>query len=236
LQKHWDKTKYATNQDILELLVEHQPKLRFKPDALFDYSNTGYVILSSIIEIVSKQSYGEYLKIIAFDPLEMNNTLVYHRRFMGDTLKNYAIGNIYSRSQGKYILPDSSKNHNYVCYMDCITGDDGISSTILDLKKWNEGLKYNLLVSEEIMNKATAKHELNNGNKSDYGFGIILKKGENIHNIEYHTGGWPGYSTMIVRFTEINKEIIVLTNNGYGSFDSLVDEISVILTSSYVIK
>jgi len=236
LDKHWDKTQFATNQDVLNLLSKHEPNLRFKPNELFEYSNTGYVILSLIIESVSKESYGEYLKSNIFEPLEMTHTLVYHRRFMGDTLDNYAIGAIYSKSQNKYIYPDSSKSHSYVYYMDRITGDDGVSSTILDLKKWNEGLKYNELVSKETMAKATSCHLLSNGKTSDYGYGIMLKKGENIHEMEFHTGGWPGYSTMIVRFPNLNKEIIVLSNNGYNFFDSLVDEISVLLTDNYKVK
>lgn len=230
LDKHWDKSKYATNSDVLNIFAEQKPELLFNPNERFSYSNTGYIMLSLIIESVSGKSYGDYLKTIVFEPLAMENTVVYHRRISGDTLQNYAIGNVYSRAQKKYILPDSSSNHKYVSYMDGLTGDDGISSTILDLKKWNEGLRSHTMLSKEMTERGRVSHVLSNGKETGYGFGIFVKRGQGIQNIEYHTGGWPGYSTMIVRLTDINRNIIVLSNNDFDHFDKLVDEIAYLLT------
>jgi len=229
LKKYRDSKQYATNADVLKIFARQHPKLTFEPNEYFEYSNTGYLFLSLIIESVSEQSYAAYLKKNIFEPLKMHHTHVYHRRIEGDTLKNYAVGNTYSRSQKKYILPDSSEKHQYVLYMDGLTGDDGVSSSILDLKKWNESFKNNVIVSRSTANLGRKSHTLNNGNETGYGFGIFVKSGEAIQNIEYHTGGWPGYTTMIVRLTELDKSIIVLSNNEYDNFDSMVDEIAFLL-------
>ncbi len=232
IMKHWDPNTYVSNSDILNLFARYEPKLLFEPNERFSYSNSGYIILSLIVERLSGQTYGQYLKENIFDPLNMSHTYVYHRRIARDTLENYAIGNIYSYSEKKYILPDSSEHHRYVSFMDGLTGDDGVSSTILDLMKWNSGLKNHTILSESSTTEMVTNHVLDNGIKTNYGFGIFLRSGESIQNTEYHTGGWPGYSTMILRLTELDKSIILLSNNEYNYFDTLVDEIAFLLSSN----
>lgn len=225
LEKYWDKTKIATNNDVYSLLKEKKPKMQFSPNEYFRYSNTGYVILSLIIEKISGKTYNEFLVNNIFKPLKMNQTFVYHRRKQIEKLENYALGYVFSKDMGRYILPDSLEKYNYVTYMDGITGDDGVSSSIIDLKIWNEALKKNSLVSQNSMDLANTKHKLNNGKEVNYGFGVFLIKGQTIENVAYHTGGWPGYTTMILRFSDRNESIIILSNNSYDNFAFLVDEI-----------
>lgn len=229
LNKHWDKTKFATNGDVLGLLNQHKPKLLFEVNEHFNYSNTGYVMLSLLIEKISGASFGAYLKQNIFEPLKMQNTYVYHRRYEGDTLKNYAKGYLYSSEQKKYQLPESFKTYQYTNYMDRITGDDGVSSTIYDIKIWNEALQKHVLINEASTALAYTSHKLNNGSETGYGYGFMLKKGDGIEDIIYHTGGWPGYSTMILRLAERDESIVVLSNNAFERFDFLVDEICKVL-------
>ena len=52
----WDnKTKIATNKDIIAIFSKHKPKLLFEPNTKWEYSNTGYALLASIIENISKK-------------------------------------------------------------------------------------------------------------------------------------------------------------------------------------
>jgi len=229
LEKYWDHSKFVSNNDILFLIAEHKPKLLFDSGEKWRYSNTGYVVLSSIIQKISNKAYGTYLKENIFEPLHMNQTTVYHRRIQNDSLTNYALGYVYSTQKKCFVLPDSLAAYNYVKYMDGITGDDGVSSTILDLKKWNEGLSNHLVLSAESTNKGNTPFVLKNGHETNYGYGIFLTKGTSVQDIEYHTGGWPGYSTMIMRFPESNKCIILLSNNAYNYFATIVDEIAAII-------
>lgn len=229
LSNHWDKTKYATNADVLKLLNEYKPRLLFNVNEHFNYSNTGYVILSLVIEKISGMSYGDYLAKHVFEPLKMNRTSVYHRRAQGDTLANYAKGYLYSKKHKRYMFPDSLERYQYTTYMDKITGDDGVSSCLPDLKIWNEALQQRLLINETSTQLIYSKHILNDGSESSYGYGFMLRKGDGIEDVYYHTGGWPGYSTMILRFAERDESIIVLSNNAYKHFDFLVDEICTVL-------
>lgn len=79
--KNWDKKKFATNKDVVEMLAKYKPELLFVPGDKYEYSNTGYALLGLIIEKVSKQSYGDYLNKKIFKPLGMANTRVYRSRY-----------------------------------------------------------------------------------------------------------------------------------------------------------
>jgi CubicO group peptidase (beta-lactamase class C family) len=235
LQKHWDKSKFATNNDVLSLLIKHKPALLFKPNEHFSYSNTGYVILSILIEKISGLSYQNYLSKHIFLPIGLNQTTVYNRRISGNHLPNYALGYVYSQAQKRFVLPDSLANYKYVTYMDGITGDDGVSSNLNDLKIWNEALRNNLLVNKASLDLAYTNHILNNGKAADYGYGVFLKQGTAVENLVYHTGGWPGYATMILRFKDRNINLILLSNNNFDDFTFLIDEVcSLILQNNTV--
>lgn len=225
IKKYGNKNDFITNSNILTLLIEHYQKLKFTPNSQFDYSNTGYVILSLIIESSSGQSYEHYLTSKIFEPLNMNNTAVYNRRKEKNTLSNYALGYVFSNESKKYVLPDSLSVTNYVSYMDGITGDDGISSCILDVKKWTEAIKSNKLINSQSTHLITSTHKLTNGKETNYGFGFITRKGTEIEDIIYHTGSWPGYTSMIIELLERNETIIILCNTDYNGLTFLADEI-----------
>ena len=211
----WDnKTKIATNKDILDVYEKHKPSLLFEPNEKWEYSNTGYAILASIIEKVSGKSYAEFLKSEIFKPLKMNKTFVYTRRLKPQNIKNYAFGYVYSDSLKINQLPDQVKGLDiYVYTLDGIVGDGTVNSTIEDLLKWDRSLYTHQLVSkngiDEIFNNAT----LNNGTKTKYGFGWFIDNNESFGKIINHSGSWPGYISYIERHIDNDKTIILLQNN-----------------------
>lgn len=56
------------------------------PGETWDYSNLGYVILGSIIETVSRESYEDYVEKNIFTPLEMKNTFASEKNFLLQTM------------------------------------------------------------------------------------------------------------------------------------------------------
>ena len=51
-KKYWDKTKIATNEDIINFFNTIQPDKKFEPNDKWDYSNTGYLLLAATKFIV----------------------------------------------------------------------------------------------------------------------------------------------------------------------------------------
>ncbi len=62
LEKNNPARLISGNIDIINVLEEKHPSLRFEPGEKYEYSNTGYVLLASIIERASGKTFGEFLK------------------------------------------------------------------------------------------------------------------------------------------------------------------------------
>ncbi|MES2566259.1 MAG: serine hydrolase domain-containing protein [Bacteroidota bacterium] len=230
IEKHWDKKKFATNSDIVNLFKQYKPKPYFTPNEAFDYSNTGYALLSLIIEKASGLPYSEFLDKYIFKKLEMKNSRVYNtRRSKNEKINNYAYGYIYSSKQNKYVLPDSMPDYKYVVYMDAITGDGTVNASISDLAKWEKALRENTLVERNTIEKAYSNHKLKSGKEVNYNFGQFVCVSDINERLVYHGGSWPGYSTFILHFIDKKTSIIILSNNEYNKVSNLADQIASIL-------
>jgi CubicO group peptidase (beta-lactamase class C family) len=231
LKKEWDRTKFATNNDVVAQLAEHHPRILFPAGTRFEYCNTGYVLLSSIIEQVSGRSYAAFLKENIFEPLRMTHTRIYNTRRAGpELLNNYAYGYVYSNDHQKYLLPDSMEKYAEVRYQDPITGDGTVNSCILDLEKWEKEVQDPQIIPKEIFDMAFTNHTLPNGILTNYGYGFFLSGGNGTEPLTFHTGGWPGYTTIIVNFIQQKKQLIILSNNEYANFSRMADDIGELLT------
>jgi CubicO group peptidase (beta-lactamase class C family) len=231
LDKVWDKERFAGNDDVVKLLEIHKPRPVFRPGERFLYSNTGYVLLSVIIEKASGMSYSAYLDSAIFQPLGMKHTRVYNtRRSANEKIDNYAYGYVYSKGLKKYMLPDSLPAYRQVVYQDAITGDGTVNSCISDLIIWDKALRENELIPQQALDEAYRGSVLDNGMPVDYGYGVFLNgsNGSSERTV-YHTGSWPGYLCVIIRFPDLQKAVVVLSNNTYGDFLNMADDISAVL-------
>jgi CubicO group peptidase (beta-lactamase class C family) len=224
LKKVWDKSQFAYNSDVVKLLAIHQPKALFPSGEQFEYCNTGYVLLSSIIEKVSKQSYQQFLEQHIFEPLQMKHTRVYNtRRTAKEKIENYAYGYVYSGYKNEYVLVDSLAQYNYVIYQDGITGDGTVNSCIKDLQIWEREIINPQVINPLLFEKAFQNRTLKNGTPTNYGYGFFISGEEKL---SYHTGGWPGYTSMVMNFLDQQKQIIILSNNYYTHFTRMADEMA----------
>jgi CubicO group peptidase (beta-lactamase class C family) len=215
LMKNWDETKIATNNDVIAILAKNKPAVAFAPGDKWEYSNTGYALLASIIEKASGKTFHDYLQSTIFTPLEMKNTQVFCRRFEKRSLDNYAYGYVMKPGTNDYYLPDSLPEVASMVYcLDGIQGDGTVNSTTGDLLKWDRALYTEKLLPKAALEEAFRPGVLNNGDSTAYGYGWAVAKNKQFGNIVNHSGGWPGYVTFIERHTSNDKTIIILQNNG----------------------
>lgn len=215
-EKKWDRKKIAFNKDVIAMLQQEKDSLLFKPGSKWQYSNTGYALLASIIEKVSGMSYNDFMATTIFQPLAMTHTFIYNtRRSTGKLPANYALGYVYSDSLKRYILPDSLARFDMVYYLDGIVGDGCVNSTTGDLLKWDRALYANKLVSKSSLDEMLSPLVQMSPRDSTgfYGFGVMVQPSSPRGKVISHTGGWPGYATLLVRRTGIDETIIVLSNN-----------------------
>lgn len=209
----YDKSKIATNKDIIAIFSKQNPKILFEPNTKYEYSNTGYALLASIIEKASGLTFADFLNKNIFKPLQMKNTFVYTRRFAPKKIDNYAFGYVYSDGLKKYLLPDEIKETKMVIWLDGIVGDGCINSTVKDFLKWDRALYTNRLLSEAGMKEIFEVATLNDNSKTKYGFGWQVDNNADFGKIVSHSGGWPGYVTFIDRHITNDKTIILLQNH-----------------------
>jgi CubicO group peptidase (beta-lactamase class C family) len=192
----WDKKKYATNEDVLQLLYTDQPNKTNTAGTRFNYSNTNFVLLAMIIEKVTGKSYPEYMQSKFFGPLGMKHTYVFTIK---DTLS---------------ATPSFNYNGNYwdFDFLDATYGDKNIYSTPRDLLKWDQALYTGQLINPALQDSAFTGQSFEKPSVHNYGLGWRLELLPNGKKVIYHYGKWHGFNAAFARLTDEKVTIIVLGN------------------------
>lgn len=212
MELHWDKTKFATNKDVIKTFVKHKPALLFQPNERWLYCNTGYVFLATIVERIAQQKLSKFLQQHIFKPLQMNNTLIYQSRYAPRQVSHHTKGYIYSQKLKKKILPDERGKEFLMVYLDGIMGR--VSSTTHDMLKWDRALYTDRLVSKEDKALIFSSYRTKSGRPTNYGFGWNVDLNNKVYGrLVYHTGRWGGYLNYFGRHLQNDKTVILLQNN-----------------------
>lgn len=223
MDKYWDKSKVAGNPEILEYLNLYKPPALFQPGEKYTYSNTGYVLLASIAEKAAGKDFIEMCRDWIFKPLKMRETDIRTLEAKAK-VKNFAAGH-QKNEQGNYVNANKFHSSDYTVWLGNRKGPGRISSTALDLLKWDSALYTEKLIKKETLAEAFSSGTLNNGNKINYGFGWEVLNDKSGNKYVQHTGGNPGYSTIIIRFISEKRTIIIFCNNAHQSMQTLVAEL-----------
>ncbi len=226
MDKYWDKSKVAGNNDCIEYLNKYTPPKLFEPGTKYEYSNTGYLLLASIAEKAGGKDFIDLCRKWIFRPLKMKNTNIRTIAEKAAT-KNFAIGHIYVKGSNQYVRADSFPSSDYTIWLGNRKGPGRISSTAADLLKWDKALYTNKLVQQSTLQEAFTPMKLNDGSLSNYGFGWMLRTDPLSGKIVYHTGDNPGYKTEIIRYIDTRKTIIVLNNNAYPGFGEIITALEI---------
>ena len=192
--------------------------LEFTPGAKYSYTNSGYILLSFIIEKVSGKSYEDYLQCNILKPLNMDNTGVDKQSMI---LKNRVSG--YDRDD------NGLKNAIYID-MAWPSGAGALYSTIDDLYLWDRALYTEKLLSKESLN-AMMQPYIQQSEKVPqecYGYGFCVT--QNIHPISIsHPGNINGFAATIHRFIQDETVIIILSNFSFAPINKISNALSAIV-------
>lgn len=201
-----------TNASMLELLATKKPALEFKPGDRWEYCNTNYTTLASVIEKVSGLTAEQFFAQRIATPLKLSNTYVYHLK-----MKSYPPSRVFG-----FDYDGQTYTLNDLVRFDGIVGDGNVYSSVEDLYKWDQALYTDKLVKKATFAEAITPGKLNNGENPRYGFGwFIREQGKTVS----HTGGWVGFGTEITRYLDKNQTIIVLDNSSNFWAHALVKNI-----------
>jgi CubicO group peptidase (beta-lactamase class C family) len=222
-EHEWKKEKAPLNNEMMNMIGEFDLPLFFYPGSIFDYSNTGYMVLASLVEKVSGLSYSDFLENNIFKPAKMTNTFVY--RFGEDAIRtNQLDGYRIYRGWRHRAIPGTVN--------DGIVGDKNIYSTTEDLFKWINALNSGELISEESLEMMYSNGKTRWGRNVPYGFGFRISNKES-GKVIYHFGKWNGFSTAIKQYPD-NLVIILLEHSSYNSTSNLTKNVRSIVDAYFV--
>ncbi|WP_179351836.1 serine hydrolase [Winogradskyella vidalii] len=208
------------NNEILTEFYRVNPELDFQPGEKWEYSNTGYLVLASVVEKISGQHFKVFLKEQITDPVGMTNTTLYSYQIEADSaMPNRVFGYQLALNQNDLV----SNDYNIV---NDVRGDGGIYSTIEDLYKWNMALANHTIISKAYLDDAWTPGVLNNGDLTNYGFGWFLEQDPSKPKTVFHSGGWVGFVTFLYNELDTKSGFIILTNNTTNDFGTIINGIS----------
>jgi len=220
----WQQKKAPSNNEMMELLTTSNVQRFFKPGRNFDYSNTGYFVLASIVEKISGTSFSSFLKQNIFEPLQMKNSYVYS--FENDSIRDNQLDGYRLYRGWRHVKIPSTVN-------DAIVGDKNVYTTAEDLFKWTQGLHSGNLLTKKSLALMFTKGETIYGRKVPYGFGFRIDNKDK--NSIYHYGKWNGFSTGLTTYLEDDLVVIVLEHTSYNALKSLNRKIKKIVTNNFSI-
>jgi CubicO group peptidase (beta-lactamase class C family) len=192
-------------------------ELEFPAGARWNYSNTGYLLLGSVIRKASGRFYGDFLRERVFEPLGMETARVISE---ADIVPN--------RAAGYRLVNGELKNQEWVAPQLNTTADGSLYLSTLDLVAWDAGLRRGAILEPESWARVFESVRLNSGKTFPYGFGWSLEEvaGQPVHR---HGGAWQGFKSSIARYLGDGLTVIVLANLAEADPDRFVEGIAAIV-------
>ncbi len=195
--------------DGLIAYLSNHPALEFPPGTKGDYSNTGYMLLATIIERKTGLRFSEYMARYVFEPANMNGSYIndeYQDIKHGDAI-NYA------------------DRYTYYGVTTYLKGSMAQVSSTDDFSHFFDALRKGKLVSNQTLSTMTSKHSWLGF--VNYGYGFIV-----TDNSYSHSGQWDGFETELVIDKRRHLEWVILTNSGSAGRNH-INAINALIRSAY---
>lgn len=188
-----------------------QAGLQFQPGTQYQYSNSNYFALGTIIERLTNLSYAANLQQSIFQPLGLQATY-YNLPPANLAAAGYAIN-------GSGIAPAIIWDRS------AAFAAGAMSSDVADLVAWDHALVSGAVVSQQSFQEMIKPNGFTiDGQGDSYGFGLALSKYNNRPLI-WHSGQIGGFTAENVVFLDNQFTLVVLTNDQDFDTDPLVYKI-----------
>jgi CubicO group peptidase (beta-lactamase class C family) len=216
---HW------TNADYLGEFARQQKSypLDFPTGEKYEYNNTNFMLLASLIERVDGRTFGTFLKDEIFKPAGMTQTFVYENpatvpKSAGDHVQAVA----YERRKKKEVWEPSwgtpPARHEELLTV----GDGAVWTNLEDMAAWDRAIRGEKLIKPETWNLALTPSKTRDGMTNAYGLGwaLYFEKPKSIYGYG-HDGSWGGFQTTYYRYLAADRTTVLLSNRGTMDTDKL---------------
>jgi CubicO group peptidase (beta-lactamase class C family) len=197
-----------TPEEIIR--VAHSRPMDFEPGTGWYYSNTGYFLLSLIVERVEGRPLGAVLRSRIFEPLGMGQTRMADPE---DIIPHRVSGYWVDRMGVALMNRDATQTSSTL-------GAGGLVSSVHDMARWDEALYGNQLLSEASKTAMWTTAVLPNGDDTGYGFGWSVAEYRGSRALG-HNGQVAGFVASFVRLPDAGVAIVVFANRYRASAGQL---------------
>ncbi len=202
---------YYTDDDLLEMLAR-QRELNFMPGDEYLYSNSGYWLLSQVVERASGKSLKEYGAEKMFAPLGMNSTHFHDDHT--EIVPNRASG--YAPTRDGFRISMTTLP---------MIGDGGVFTTVDDLLRWDQNFYDSSVGGRELIEQMLSTGSLNDGEALSYASGLTVNTYRGL-SIVSHGGSFVGFRAEMIRFADEHVSVICLCNRSDASPSRLARQVA----------
>jgi len=232
-----DRASSPDTSDLVKQIAKS--KINFPPGTDWAYSNTGYLLLSILIERASHQAFAMFMRDHVFAPAGMTSTRYYspvevipNRSTPYWVDSNAPFTGV--PTSGKPLQSANQSSVQRVTHGPFISdqfshwGDMGMLTTGSDLSRWFETLNSNRLLPANLRQKLWTATRLKDGAHVPYGFGLQLDQVGTSTEIDHSGSFRAGYTAMFYIIPDRQLEVAVISNyygpspGVYGLGDELV--------------
>lgn len=199
-----DRGDWIDRTELIEI-VQRQPKLQNSPGTEFNYNNTGFGLLATVVERIGEKPFHVWMKENLFAPLGMSDTFVRANPLT-----------IIERSSQGY-TPADEGGYRDSPDLGGAVGAGGIYTTVGDLAKWVRNFETGELGGKEIFQQMSTPYKLTSGKSTKYGFGLFIDQFKGQPRV-HHGGADTAHRSMLMYFPELDVAVVTQSNNsGFSS-------------------
>ncbi len=179
----------------------------FAPGEGWEYSDTNYIILGMIIELLTGNTYYDEMQRRLLEPLDLRNTVPTNARRIPGLVQGYAgVENLFRVPEAVIVNGEFAINPQFEW-----TGG-GIASTTEDLARWAKALYEGHAFDESMLPVMLDGVPARLGPNSQYGLGVIIRPTP-LGTMWGHSGFFPGYLTEMAYFPDHGIAVAVQVNS-----------------------
>lgn len=237
----WGDQQLAATDDDLSRLLRAGVPFSNAPGVAYEYSNLGFALLGRIVQNVGGQPYARYIREQVLQPLGMTRTTMEARDVPVDRLVHG-----YRLQDGRWLeeppLPDGAFGAmggmltsaadlaRWVALMlDAWPPRDDAEPAVLRRASLREMQQVARMRATVVARDATGATSLNAGG---YGYGLGVTQTCRVGHVVAHSGGLPGFGSLMRWLPEHGVGIIALGNRTYTGWGGVVDDALALLAET----
>jgi CubicO group peptidase (beta-lactamase class C family) len=183
-------------------VISRQRALNFDPGSEWLYSNTGFFLLSVVVERASGKPLPAFAEERIFGPLGMRHTHFHDDHTMV----------VPGRATGYAPRPPAEGGGFSIEMSDWEqTGDGAVMTTVEDLQRWDENFYAPRVGGRALVDSLQQTATLDDGKRLTYAAGLFVDKYRGLRTVS-HGGAWAGYRAELLRFPSEHLSVACLCN------------------------